>query len=420
MGKRAPLDCLNFFLADVRGGLGPYVSIFLLTCAQWNQAQIGVVLTVSGLVGIVLQTPVGALIDGTRRKRGILILGVGILAVGAVAIARAPVWPVVLAADTGMAIAGAIFAPTVAAITLGLVGRQALAARLGRNAAFDHAGNIFIAVLAGFVGWWFSQRGIFYLVPLFAALSVAAVLAIPAAAIDHARARGFAEQSSGDRPVGWRALGQSWPLLILAAGAALFHFANAPMLPLVGQKLALANQGRETVLMAACIVTAQLVMVPAAMLVGAKADGWGRKPLLLAGFAALPLRGVLYTLSDDPNWLVAVEVLDGVCLGIFDTLLPLILADIMRGTGRYNVSRGIVGTVQGIGGSLSNAVAGLVVVSAGYDAAFLMLASVALVALLLMAIAMPETGIAATVVARGRSGAARPHGYGRTTTGAAE
>jgi MFS family permease len=179
---------------------------------------------------------------------------------------------------------------------------------------------------------------------------------------------------------------------VLAAGVALFHFANAPMLPLLTQKLALAHAGAETVLVAACVVTAQLVSVPTALLVGARADTWGRKPLLLAAFAALPLRGVLYTVSDDPVFLIAVQALDGIALGILDALIALVLADIMRGTGRYNVARGVVGTVQGIGGSLSNVVAGLIVVTAGYAAAFVTLAAVALIAFVVMLAAMPETG----------------------------
>jgi MFS family permease len=163
------------------------------------------------------------------------------------------------------------------------------------------------------------------------------------------------------------------------------------MLPLLTQKLALAYPGAATALVAACVVTAQLVSVPTALLVGARADTWGRKPILLAGFAALPLRGVLYTVSDERVFLIAVQALDGIALGILDALMALVLADIMRGTGRYNVARGVVGTVQGIGGSLSNVVAGLIVVTAGYDAAFLTLAAVALTAFVVMLAAMPET-----------------------------
>ena len=181
------------------------------------------------------------------------------------------------------------------------------------------------------------------------------------------------------------------PLLVLAAAAALFHFANASMLPLLEQKLALAHPGQETVLMSACIIVAQLVTIPAALLIGTVADRWGRKPLLLIAAAALPLRGLLCALLDNPLWLIAAQVLDGVGIGLFDALVPLLLADILRGTGRYNVSRGVIGTVQGVG----NAAAGAIVVAAGYGIAFLVLAASAFIAFLLVLIAMPETKVSA-------------------------
>jgi MFS family permease len=386
------LDSLNFFLADVRGGLGPYVSVFLLTEAHWDQATIGAVLTISGIIGITLHTPIGALIDATRHKRGLLVAGVALFTASAIGIAQAPTLPVVLAADIVMAVAGAIFAPTVAAITLGLVLRSELPLRLGRNAAFDRAGNLFIAGMAGLVGWWVGQRAVFYLVPFFAVFFALALSAIPAHAINHERARGLdhADAASRAAPLRWRVLVESKALLILAGGIALFHFANAPMLPMLGQKLALAHKGEETLLMSAAIATAQLTMIPTALLVGRLAGRLDHKSLLLVAFAALPLRGVLLTLSDDRGYLIAVQVLDGIAAGAMDALLPLVLADIMGGTGRYNLGRGFVGTIQGIGGSLSNVVAGAIVVWAGYSPAFLLLGLVAAAAFLVILIGMPD------------------------------
>ena len=394
MPYRAPLDCLNFFLADVKGGLGPYIGIFLLTQQNWNQAEIGILATVAGIVGLAVHTPFGAFVDASYWKRGVVVAGVSVLTITALAIANVPSFPIVLTAQIMMAVAGALFGPAVAAITLGILGSRGLAYRMGRNAAFDHAGNVSIAVLAGAVGWWFSQSAVFYLVPIFSVLAAAAVLSIPAHAIDHAQARGLDRKQSdaSEQPSGWSVLITCKPLLVFAACVALFHFANAPMLPLVGQKLALAHKGAETALMSACIIAAQLVMLPMALLVGAKADIWGRKPIFLAAFAILPIRGVLYTLSDDRAWLVAVQLLDGVGAGIFGALAPLVVADLMRGTGRYNVSLRAVATVQGIGASLSNTVAGLIVVKAGSSAVFLTLAAVALTAFVVFLVAMPETG----------------------------
>jgi MFS family permease len=391
MSRNTTLDWLNFLLADVRGGLGPYVSVFLLTEAGWDQARIGIVLTISGLIGISMHTPMGALIDATRAKRGLIVAGVVALSACAIAIAWLPTILVVFAADVTMAVLGAVFAPVVAAITLGLVDPDQLAARLGRNAAFDRTGNLFVAAVAAAVGTALGQRAVFYLVPFFGLWTVWVVLSIPPHAIDHERARGGTQKSaSRHEPIDWDMLLTDKPLLIVAAVASLFHLANAAMLPLVSQKLALSHPGQEAALTSGAIIVGQLVMIPASLLV-TRADAIGRKPLLLAAIAALVLREILFTLSGNAAWLIAVQVLDGIGIGLFDALLPLLLADIMRGTGRYNVARGVVGTVQGIGGSLSQAVGGLAVTWAGYEAAFLMMAGIALVPLLLVLVAMPET-----------------------------
>jgi len=387
------LDWLNFFLADVRGGLGAYVNVFLLTKAQWSQAAIGAVLATSGLIGIMAHPAVGAFIDRTRAKRALIIAGAFVLSGCGLAIVWLPVLPVVLVADIIMAVLGGVFAPTVAAITLGLCGREALAARLGRNAAFDRAGNVFIAAFIGVVGVAYSQEAPFYLAPLFAVLMSIAALSIPARAIDHDKARGLEIDDSHHHagfPTAWRVLIGYRPLLVFAATAALFHFANAPMLPLVVQKLSLANPGWETGLTSAAIIVAQFATILMALLV-TRANALGRKPLLLLAFGALLLRGGLCMLFDDPSWLLAVQVLDGVGGGLFEALLPLVLADIMGGTGHYSLARGVVGAVQGIGGSSSQVVAGYIVTMAGYNATFLSLAIVATAGLLLIIIAMPET-----------------------------
>ena len=155
------------------------------------------------------------------------------------------------------------------------------------------------------------------------------------------------------QPSGFAALLRNRRLLIFAAAMVAFHLANAAMLPLVGQVLALQNKDVGTALMSACVVAAQLVMVPVAYLAGAKADSWGRKRIFLIGFAFLTARGFLYTLSDNPYWLVGVQILDGVGAGIFGALFPLVVQDLTHGTGRFNVSLGALTSVWGVGAALS-------------------------------------------------------------------
>ena len=227
--------------------------------------------------------------------------------------------------------------------------------------------------------------------PIFAVLSAAAVLSIPAAAIDYDRARDAGEKSDQQNISGYSVLFKTRRLVIFGVCVMLFHFANAPLLPLVGQKLAAAFPETATAMMSSCIVAAQLVMLPMALLVGRKADSWGRKPLFLLGFGILPIRAALYTFSDNSFWLIGVQLLDGIGAGVYGALMPLVVADIMRGTGRYNLALGMIATTQGIGASLSGLASGAVVDHFGYSAGFLTLGAAALVAFVTFAVAMPET-----------------------------
>ncbi|HLJ70786.1 MAG TPA: MFS transporter [Roseiarcus sp.] len=384
------LDALNFLLADVRGAVGPYLNVFLVTQQGWSQEAVGLVTTISGLIGLLFNAPAGALIDASRAKRGLVVVALALLGLSGAAVGLFPsFWPL-LAATTVMAVVGDLFGPAVAALTLGLFPRRQLARRMGRNSAFDHAGNVAIALVAALVGWAFTQRAVFFLTPLFAALAAAAVLVIPAAAIDHERAR-EARRDGAAQAASWTELLRHRPLVIFSLCTVLFHFANAPLLPLVGQKLALAHPAYATAMMSSCIVAAQAIMLPIAVLVGRNADRFGRKPIFLIGFGVLPLRAFLYPVSDHSAWLIGVQLLDGVGAGIFGALMPLVLADIMRGTGRYNLAQGAVAAALGAGASLSGLCAGILVDHFGYSTTFVTLGAVALVALAVFALLMPET-----------------------------
>ncbi len=387
------LDSLNFFLADVRDGLGPYLAIYLLAVHHWDPASIGLVMTIAGIAALVTQTPAGALVDNTRRKRAIIAIAALLVTGSCLLLPFVTSFSLVALTQALSAVAASIFAPAISAITLGITGPRAFTRRTGRNETFNHAGNACAALLAGVFAYLFGPVAVFYLMAAMAIASVIAVSFVSPKAIDHDVARGLDPGGAGHatQPSGLTVLLKNRPLLLFAICCALFHLANAAMLPLVSQKLAQANLQMATPLTSACIVAAQLVMVPVALLVGAKADVWGRKPLLLAGFMILPLRGVLYILSDDPYWLVAVQLLDGIGAGIFGALFPVVVKDLTLGTGHFNVSLGALSTVFGLGAALSNSLAGFVVQAAGYSAAFLTLAGVAAVALVLLWVAFPET-----------------------------
>ncbi|OBG97673.1 MFS transporter [Mycobacterium sp. E3251] len=387
------LDLLNFLLADVRDGLGPYLSIYLLLAHHWDQASIGFVMAVGGIGAIVAQAPAGALVDRSTAKRALIIVGALTITAGSLAM---PLFPgfysiSVLQALTG--IAGSVFAPALAAITLGVVGPRYFSRRIGRNESFNHAGNASAAAITGGLAYFFGPVVVFWVLAVMAAASVLATLRIPADAIDHDVARGMDHVPGGphETPSRIATLLHNRRLMLFAATVIAFHFANAAMLPLVGQLLALHNKDVGTALMAGCIVAAQVVMVPVAYFAGAKADSWGRKPIFLIGFAVLAARGFLYTASGNPYWLVGVQLLDGIGAGVFGALFPLVVQDVTHGSGRFNVSLGAVTAATGIGASVSNLVAGWIVVAAGYNAAFAFLGALAGAGFLLYLIAMPET-----------------------------
>ncbi|WP_049870537.1 MFS transporter [Pseudomonas cremoricolorata] len=386
------LDWLNFFLADVRDGLGPYLAIYLLAVHKWEPASIGLVMSLAGITALLTQTPAGALIDRTKAKRAVVVIAALLVTGSCLLLPWLTSFTWVAVTQTVSAVAGSVFAPAIAAISLGITGPKAFTRRTGRNETFNHAGNAFSALLAGGLAWLYGPVVVFYLMAAMTVGSIVAVSLVRSEAIDHDVARGFTP-GAGDhaQASGLRVLLGNRPLLIFAVCCALFHLANAAMLPLVSQKLSQVNLHLATPLTSACIVAAQLVMVPVAMLVGLKADVWGRKPLLLVGFVILPLRGALYVLSDNPFWLVGVQLLDGIGAGVIGAMFPVVVKDLTQGTGRFNVSLGALSTAFGLGAALSPGLAGLVVQSEGYNAAFLTLAAIAAAAFCLLWLGMPET-----------------------------
>ncbi|MBR8839285.1 MAG: MFS transporter [Stigonema ocellatum SAG 48.90 = DSM 106950] len=398
------LDFLNLFLADVRDGVGPYLNIYLKASQHWDPAQIGMATAASSIATVIAQTPAGALIDQLRQKRMLIVLAAGLVTVGCFCIALFPTFPVVIGSQILIGIGAAVFPPAIAAITLGLVGHSKLDQRVGRNETFNHSGNLLAAVLAGGAGQFINRKSIFFLVGLMAAASAYTVLRIREKEIDHELARGDGEESEQENQGKGKAENQNKNegilkllkdrrILMFATAVILFHFANAAMLPLVGQMLALGGKGKgldSTVYMSACIIVAQLVMIPSANFAGRLAEG-GRKRVFLLGFGVLPIRGVLYTLSQNPFFLVSVQILDGIAGGIFGVLSVLMVADLTKGSGRFNLAQGMLATSIGIGAGLSNLLAGFVVQKAGYNVGFLMLAAIAAVALAVFWFFVPET-----------------------------
>jgi MFS family permease len=384
------LEWLNFFLADVQTGLGPFLAAYLAS-SGWNPARVGYALTFGGLVCVVMQTPAGAVIDAVHRKRALLTASLGVLVAGAFLL-MGHLSPIkVYCAQFLIGGAGPFLVPTVAAITLGIAGARAFDQQFGKNQAFNSAGNVFTALVVAYVSYKFGYRAIF---------AVAAILAIPAAAslsfidpkqIDYARARGSIEKSGPVKAEGWSALLKDRILLLFLAAAFLFHLANAAMLPQLGELLSKDNLKAAAPFMSACIIVTQLVITLTAASIGKRAAATGRKPLLLLGFGVLPIRGVLYTLTHAVGALIAIQTLDGVANAIFGIVSILVIKDRTQGTGRFNVAAGSLATMVGIGAAASTTIGGALIQHFGYRASFLGLAAIAGLAFTLLWLAVPET-----------------------------
>ena len=378
-------------MADVQTGFGPFVSVFLTT-QKWTQVDIGFVLSAAGFASLLGQMPGGALVDAARSERLVGGLAITAICVAALGYAAHPVFPLVLSAAILQALASCVLGPAIAAISLGLVGHAAIGERLGRNARFASVGNGLAAAAMGACGYLLSARAVFIVTVLLLGPALLALRRIAANEIDPERAHGSPPRRRASRPPTRPAdLLQNRPLLIFAGCLLLFYLANAAMLPLMGSVVTMRSARWATLLIAVCIVVPQLLVATLSPWVGRQAQLWGRRPMLLIGFAALPIRGFLFASVTNPQLLVIVQLLDGVTAAVFSVMVPLVIADLTRGTGRFNLGQGIVGTFVGIGASLSATFAGYISDHLGSPAAFAGLATIALLGLIALWFLLPET-----------------------------
>ena len=390
-GSLRGLDWFVFFVADVQTGFGPFIAVYLTTQA-WTQGDIGLILSVGGLVALMGQMPGGAIVDAARSEK--LVAGLAVAAIGMSALAYAawPAFPAVLAAAVLHSGASCVLGPCIGAISLGLVGHGRISERLGRNARFASIGNGLAAAAMGACGYFISNRAVFIVTALLVGPALLALSHLRANEIDPKKAHGGEPELTHHVPIASLLSSERRrTLMIFAACMMMFHLANAAMLPLMGGVLTMRSSEWAPVMIAACIVVPQLMVALISPWVGRRAQQWGRRPLLLIGFAALPVRGVLFAIVPDPNFLVAVQLLDGISAAMLGVMGPLIVADITRDTGRFNLAQGIMGTAMGIGASISTTFAGQMTDHFGSMAAFLGLAGVAAAGLTLVWALMPET-----------------------------
>jgi MFS family permease len=385
------LDWFAFFMADIQTGWGPFVAAYL-TSVAWSQGDIGLILTIGTLSALLLQIPAGALVDIVPAKRLLAATGIACVSGSALLLALWPTFPITVAAKLLHAAASCLLGPALAAISLGLVGHALLSERLGRNARFLSLGNAIAAGVMGVTAYYFSNQAIFFLTAALFIPTLIALLHIRPNEIDPVLARGGLRRDH--TPVSHSALRSllgNRPLIIFAGAILLFQFANAATMPIMAGLLTTNRPETATLILAICILAPQFVVAAIAPFVGREAQIRGRRPLLVFCFLALTMRCTVFALTNEPAWVVAAQLLDGISAATLGVLVPLVTADVMRGTGHYNLAQGAVGAAVGLGASLSTAMAGHIADASGASAAFLALAAIACTGLILALAAMPET-----------------------------
>jgi len=372
-----PLQLLNFFMADMQAGIGPFLGVFLLAHG-WRSGMIGTVMTIGGVAAMLMTAPAGALVDTTSAKRSFVIVpGICTVLASTIILFSQHFW-LVAASQVATSIAGAAIAPAVTGITLGIVRQAGFNKQNGRNQAFNHAGNMVGAALSGYLGWKFGLTAVFWLAAAFGVLSVISVLMIPRGAINDGIARGLNDESENEEVSGFHVLANNRALLVLAGALACFHLGNGAMLPLYGVAAVATRQADPSTFVATTIVVAQAVMIAVALAATWLAEQRGYWFIMLVSFVALPIRGLVAAYFVGPWGIYPFQLLDGIAEGLQSVAVPALVARILKGTGRVNAGQGAVMTVQGFGGALSPALGGWIAEKLGYGPMFIILGSFAL------------------------------------------
>ncbi|MGC1780349.1 MAG: MFS transporter [Xanthobacteraceae bacterium] len=388
--SRYGLDWMNFFLADVQTGFGTFVA-FYLAHLGWSERDVGYALTLGGLAGVASQIPGGALADAVPWKRGLIAIGIVMIGAAALILALAPTYLMVLLSSVLQGVTGGIITPAIGAISLGLVGRRAMSVRTGRNYRYAAGGHAVTAALMGLVGAYFAMGAIFIAA---ASLCVPALIAlglIRPDEIDYARARNAAAGTKAHKAGRVTDLFTNRRLMLFTAALVLFQLADASMLPLIGENLATTIPTESSLWMSGLIIVPQIGVAIFAPWVGYHSEKRGRKPLLLIGFAAEPIRAALLAFSNAYGFLVVAQILSGITGAVIGVLTVIVIADLTAGTGRFNLAQGVVGAAIGIAASLSTLMTGFLFAGVGPFGGFIAIAAVAGGATALIWIFVTET-----------------------------
>lgn len=376
------LATLNFFLADARDGLGPFLDGFLATHG-WQPMTLGIIATMGGIIGMVATPFFGALVDASPFKRTLIILPVILVTATALWTLASPDNYSVFGGQSATALVGAVIGPALMGLTLGLVGQNAFSRQISHNEVWNHTGNVFSLFCVYWLAEHFGQNGVVWLMLASAAAAIVSALAIRPSEIDQKIARGFASNDENTpQPAGFKVLANSRGLIVLALIMMIFHFGNAPISRLIAQDFSIQM---DSPFQTTAITTgiSQLSMIVVATCAPMLIRRFGLSSIFFIALLALPIRGLIAGSFSSFAAIYPVQILDGVGAGLIGIATPIAVERILLGSGRFNVGLAAVMTVQGIGASSSNIVAGWLTEKGGYSLAYLVHGGVAALALIL-------------------------------------
>ena len=388
--SRRGLDWMNFFIADVQTGFGTFLA-FYLAQQGWSHDRVGIALTIGGIAGVVSQIPGGALVDATTWKRALTALGIVTIGAAALIFAVAPTFVPVLVAELLHGVTAGIITPAIGAISLGLVGRHAMSLRTGRNYRYAAAGNVVTAGLMGLAGTYVSSGGMFVAVAALCVPALVALAFIRGDEIDYARARNAATGKQAGNVARVLDLAKNHRLVLFMFAIVMFQLADASLLPLIGEDVAVTMPSHSSLWMSALIMIPQVIVAAFAPWVGFHSERKGRRPLLLIAFAIEPVRALLLALTSGYAVLILGQLLNGVSAAVIGVLTVIVVTDLTTGTGRFNLAQGTVGALSGLAASVSTLASGYIVTALGQAAAYLAITAVAIAATGLIWMFVSET-----------------------------
>lgn len=373
------LAWLNFFIADVRDGLGPYLGVFLKE-HQFTESQIGLITTSTSLCALIFGIFLGILIDKTHFKRGIIALCIVGIVLATGANYFYPHFTFTLMAQIAIALCAVCLAPAFSAITLGIVGQSGYSRQVSLNEAYKHAGTAFSAGLSFAFALHYGIGAIFIITALMGVCALVFLALLKSSQINHAVACG--KEEGVEIPLR-KALGDV-RVLFLGVVMFCFHLSNAYMLPLLSQRAHTLGIDSSGAYAAATILIAQCTMIGISLLCmrllqTKENPHFSHIYVYLMGVAlfGLIVRGGVAANFDGILAMITVQILDGVGAGIVGVILPLLVAMLMRGSGHINAAFACVMTFGGVGAALSGSLGGYIAQYFGYFYAYLTLAFVA-------------------------------------------